>query len=263
MASWMETDLPTTSTETASSAPDGFDTEDPGEIPDVIGGTPADFDDLVLLPTSWQTVAVRNHSRLRGVEMMWSHRFNNLHRRASKQNNEIELHYGLRYLSFRDTLIVNAAGGVLGDSFWDTEIKNNLLGPQVALNWAHQRNRIRYDVRTRVMLGYNALDWEQTSALGEDLIPGQNNHPLYFAPTYSHHGKRTDDFSPLIEFRGEASYQFTSSIAARLGYNATFIDNIRRASEQVKYELPSMGFIDGGTQEIFVSGVNFGFDVVY
>ena len=243
--------------------PDGF-VSDTAFVPDVDFITaPADFDDLIVLPTSFQRVNIQNRTSVQGVEIMRSYRLSNKHKMTKNQNDDMELSLGLRYMKFDDSFIVNASGGVLGESFWDTKIVNNLVGPQVALKWSHQKKRIRYDLHTRVMLGYNALDWEQTSALGEDLITGQHNHPLYFQPTYAHHGKRTDDFSPLLEFRGQATYQFTSAIAVKLGYNATFIDNIRRASEQVKYELPRMGFIDGGTQEIFISGVNMGFDVMY
>jgi hypothetical protein len=67
-----------------------------------------------------------------------------------------------------------------------------------------------------------------------------------------------------VELRAQASYQITRALAARLGYTATFVDNIRRASAQVKYELPNMGFRDEEiTQDILINGVNFGFDVVY
>ena len=56
----------------------------------------------------------------------------------------------------------------------------------------------------------------------------------------------------------EASYNLTRSVALQLGYTATFIDNLRRAAPAVNYTLPNMGFVDAGTQEIFVSGVNLG-----
>ena len=116
----------------------------------------------------------------------------------------------------------------------------------------------------RCLFGYNVQNWDQTSALGEDLIPGQHNHPLYFPPTWTVHGRQKNDFSPLVEMRVQASYQITGALALRLGYNATFVDNIRRAAQQVKYELPSMGFRDdGGTQEIFINGATFGFEAVY
>jgi hypothetical protein len=83
-------------------------------------------------------------------------------------------------------------------------------------------------------------------------------------PTVSSHGQQDNDFSPTAEMRVNGSYQISRAIALNLGYTATFVDNIRRAAQQVKYELPNMGFREGaGTQEIFINGVNFGFDVVY
>ena len=179
------------------------------------------------------------------------------------QDNQLEMSYGVRYLRLRDDFLVNGEGGVLGTSFWDTRIDNHLVGPQIALRWLHQYNRVRLDWGGRFLFGYNVQNWEQVASLGEDLIPGQNNHPLYFPPTFSNHGRRDEDFSPTVEMRVQASYQFTNSISAKLGYNALFVDNIRRAAQQVDYTLPSMGFIDGGTQEIFINGVTFGFDVVY
>ena len=57
----------------------------------------------------------------------------------------------------------------------------------------------------------------------------------------------------------------TSAIALQLGYTAIFVDNISRSANQVRYELPRMGFRDdqAGKQEIFINGANFGFDAVY
>ncbi len=249
--------------------PDGLDTEDPGEIPDRLGGgLNADFGDLVVLPTSFQTLGVRNSTEMQGIEIMRTHRLDNRHHMTKKQGNELELSYGVRYLRLKDNFLVNGTGGVLGTSFWDTTITNNLVGPQIAMKWRRQRRRLLLDFGGRFLFGYNIQNFDQSAALGEDLITGQHNHPLFLQPTVSTHGKQENDFSPLVEIRAQASYQVTSAIALKLGYTATFIDNIRRASQQVRYRLPGngnsfMGFRDGGTQEIFINGVNFGFDVVY
>ena len=63
--------------------------------------------------------------------------------------------------------------------------------------------------------------------------------------------------------RAQGSYQLTSAIALKLGYTATFIDNITRGSQVVVYRLPEMGLRRGGNQEIFVSGVDVGIEAVY
>jgi hypothetical protein len=201
---------------------------------------------------------------MQGIEIMKTHRLDNRHRMAKHQNNDVEFSYGVRYLRLRDDFDVSGEGGVLGSSFWDTTIVNNLVGPQIGLKWARQQKRIRWDLGGRFMFAYNVQNFEQTAALGQDLAPGQNNKPLYFPPSYNHHGKQENDFSPTAELRVQASYQITRALAAKLGYTANFIDNIRRSSQQVKYELPQMGFRDDEvTQEIFINGVNFGFEVVY
>jgi hypothetical protein len=81
---------------------------------------------------------------------------------------------------------------------------------------------------------------------------------MLMSNTAFRHGKQEQEFSPLVEFRTEVGYYLTEDFALKLGFNATFIDNIRRASRHVDYTLPNMGFIEGGTEEIFVSGVNIG-----
>lgn len=245
--------------------PDGFDAEDPGETPDTLGpGVAPDFDDLVRLPTSWQSIQVRNRTEINGIELMRTHRLSNRHRMKKNQNNVFDLKYGVRYIQLDDTFRVDGQGGVLGDSFWDTNIENNIVGPQIAMNWLHQRGRIQYDLNGRFLFGYNIQNMRQTVGLGEDLVYAQHNHPLNFHPTYANHGRQEEDFSPVIELRAGASYQLTKAVAIKLGYTGTFVDNIRRASQHVKYELPRMGFRDdAGTQHIFVNGVNGGVEMVY
>jgi hypothetical protein len=82
--------------------------------------------------------------------------------------------------------------------------------------------------------------------------------PIYLHNSAFRHGKQEHDFSPLVEFRTGLNYHVTQAFALTLGFNATFIDNVRRASPSVAYVLPNMGFRDSGTQEIFTAGVNFG-----
>jgi hypothetical protein len=243
-----------------------FDLEDPAWLPETrILGSGSDFEDIVLLPTSWQFVDVRNSTETQGVEFMRRHRLNNNHYMAKHQNNVVELSYGARYLRLQDDFFVTGFGGVLGNSFWNTTIFNNLVGPQIALKWLHQRHRFLIDWNGRFLFGYNIQDFEQIASLGEDLVPGQYNRPLWFSSTYSVHGKQENSFSPMAEMRVQASYQVTSNIAFRLGYTAIFVDNISRSTNQVRYELPRMGFREDqvSKQEIFINGVNFGFEAVY
>ncbi len=243
-----------------------FDLMTPAWVPETrILGSGADLEDIIELPTSWEFVDVRNSSETQGVEIMRTHNLNNNHFMAKHQNSSLQFSYGARYLRLRDQFRVVATGGVLGNSFWDTQIFNNVVGPQVCLKYMHQLHRVRVDWTGRCLFGYNIQNFEQTDSLGQDLIPGQFNRPLFFPPTYSVHGKQENFFSPVAEMRVQASYQLTTAIALRLGYTAIFVDNISRAAAQVRYELPRMGFRDdqAGKQEIFINGVNFGVDAVY
>ena len=244
--------------------PDGFDVDDPPWEPDerIIGVGP-DFDDLVTFIPTWRTVTVRNNSELQGIELMKSWRLMNNHFMAKSQHNELDLFLGARYLRFRDQFIVNAEGGVLGDSFWNTRILNNLVGPQIGIKWLHQRRRWTFNMQGRFLFGYNITNWEQRFGLGEDLIPNQLNHPLFFNPTNGSHGKQSEEFSPLAEMRAEMSFHVTRGFAVRLGWTGLFIDNIRRAAQSVRYEMPNMGFVNSGTQEIFINGAHFGADFTF
>lgn len=259
--------------------PDGYDLDDPGREPDsfIIGDLRGDFDDIVHLPVSFQFLTVRSATQTRGIELMRTHRLSNNHKMDKHQNNNVELGAGVRYFRLRDDYDVNGFafnpatpnalandwGGTLGDSFWNTRITNNLVGPQISARWTHQRKRWNFDLAGRFLFAYNVQNFEQNTMLGQGLVPGQYNKPIYFATTVADHGKQENDFSPTTELRADLNYQLTRSVALRIGYTALFIDNVSRAASQVRYELPRMGFRDdqAGKQEVFMNGANFGFDV--
>ena len=58
------------------------------------------------------------------------------------------------------------------------------------------------------------------------MAPGASNRLVHGQPTTFSYGRRDDEFSPVVEFRADCSYQLTNAIALRLGYTATFVDNI-------------------------------------
>jgi hypothetical protein len=247
--------------------PDGYDLEDPGREPDSIFAPDqrGDFDDLVRLPTSFQTLTVRNDTKSDGIELMKSYRLSNLHKMVKHQNNEVEVAVGVRYLRLRDEFRVAGTGGTMGDSFWDTFIDNNLVGPQISADWTHQRHRMQYLVGGRFMAAYNIQNFDQDVGIAQDAVPGQYNRGLYLVPTVADHGKQEDFFSPTVEFRAQASYQITRALAFKLGYTAVFVDNISRSANNVRYELPRLGFREdqAGKQEIFINGVNIGAELIY
>jgi hypothetical protein len=252
--------------------PDGYDTVDPAFEPDAalvgpagvtISGPP-DYDDLVELPTAFRTVLVRNAATTSGVEIMAMQTLDNRHWQAKHQNyNRVQLLYGVRYLRFRDNFVVDAEGGVLGLSTWDTQIINNIVGPQVALNWMQRRGRWSANVNGRFTFGYNVSNWDQNGFLGEDLTPGRHNHPLYLRAHSFKYGRRDNDFSPIVEMRMELAYNFTRSVALKAGWTGLYVGNVYRASTHVRYHIPNMGFLLGNPEHVIINGINGGIEFNY
>ncbi len=227
---------------------------------DEIIGFITDFDDLHLFNVYFDQVTIRNRTETDGVELMWSHRLRNRKRMAKRQNGHVEIFYGARFLKLDDTFNVEALGSILGRSFWDTSIMNQIVGPQIGGRLVNQRGRWTMRTDVRFMAGVNIQDWDQTGAVGEELIPGALNRPLYLRSTAFSYGKTEREFSPVGELRFETRYNLTQAMSLKLGYTATYIGNIRRAANSINYELgtQTMGFADNGTQDMFINGINFG-----
>lgn len=222
-----------------------------------------DFDDLHKFDIFFDSVNVRSTTQVNGVETMWTHQLTNQHYMAKHKNNQLTMAYGARFLRLEDDFRVDAEGSILGRSFWDTSFTNNIVGPQVAMQWVNQRQRWRLQTDARFMFGYNVANWEQTGLMGEELIPGAINRPLYARPTAFAHGLRVEDFSPVGELRVKASYHFTSAFALNFGYTGSVVSNIRRAAPSVRYALPDMGYVDAGGQTMLANGFDLGIEFVH
>jgi hypothetical protein len=254
--------------------PDGFDQDGTEREPDTFPGNgtngefetlPPDYHDLVELPTSFRTVLIRNAATTNGIELMATHRFNNRHWMAKHKNyNNLDFYYGVRYLRFRDNFVVNGDGGVLGLTTIDTQIINNVIGPQIGLNWRQNRGRWTGTLNGRFQFGYNLSNWSQDGFMGEDLTPGRHNHPLYLRPFTFKSGHRDDNFSPVAEMRWEVAYNFTKSVAIKGGWTGIYMGNVYRASTHVRYRLPEMGFLlNNDPEDVIVHGGNIGLEFNY
>jgi hypothetical protein len=240
----------------------GIDTDNDGVI-DIVTGTGVDYDDLHLFNVRFDTFEVRNITDSSGIEIMKTHRLSNRHKMVNRQGSEMNIAYGVRYLRLRDSFYFEGRGDVLGRTFATTKARNSVVGPQIRAMWNKRHGRWKTEIDGRFTFGYNIQDQDQVGAIGEDLSPGGLNRPAAAQPTAFSHGAHEDSFSPLVELRAQTSYQATNSIALKLGYTAMFMDNITRASQTVRWYLPDMGLLKGGEQEIFINGIDFGFDIVY
>ena len=231
---------------------------------DNIIGIITDFGDLARFNVAFDTMAVRNTTRTDGVELMKTWDIDTSHLPVKEQRNSFQFGLGARFFKMKDSFNWDGRGSILGRTYQETIADNQIVGPQIRAAWNQQHKRWNMGVDARCMFGYNVTDINQTAAVGEDLAPGQPNSLLYMQPTFSNSGKQHNEFSPLVEVRAEARYQVTSALALKLGYTGIFVDNVTRASEMVVYRLPSLGIRDGGgDQDIFINGVDFGFELVH
>ena len=230
---------------------------------DEIIATAVDFDDLHLFNIRFDTLVVQNRTRVDGAEFMRTHDLSNRHKMMKRQNTQATIAYGLRYFQLDDEFYWEGHGDVLGLTYADTTVRNSIVGPQIRGMWSTQRGRLSFSADGRFMFGVNIQDQDQIGAIGQDLVPGALNRPANAQPHAVRYGRHKETFSPLIEFRAESSYQITNSIAAKLGYNATFIDNITRAHSTMRWYLPDLGILEGGQDNIFINGINFGLEVTH
>jgi len=226
-------------------------------------GNGVDFGDLHTFNVRFDSFLVRNTTETQGIELMKTHDLGNRHKLKTRQNNSASIAWGVRYLRIRDNFFWEGKGDILGRTFAETKVQNSIVGPQIRGKWSTQRGRWNMALDGRFVFGYNFQNLNQVGAIGEDLNPGAVNSLIAAQPNAVASGRNDNDFSPLVEFRAESSYQITNSISARLGYTAMFIDNITRASQSVRWFLPDLGLLEGGQQDIFINGIDFGFDVVY
>lgn len=223
-----------------------------------------DFEDLHMFNIRFDTFEVRNTTETQGIEIMRDFKLSNNHKMAKHQGQQATIGVGARYLRLRDSFFWEGRGDVFGRTFADTKSQNSIVGPQIRAQYSVQRGRWNWALDGRFLFGYNINDLDQVGAIGEDLVPGALNRPASAQPHAVSYGRQENFFSPVAEMRAECSYQFTSSIALRLGYTATFVDNITRASQTVNWFLPDLGIRDNaGQQDIFINGADFGFDVIY
>lgn len=225
--------------------------------------TLTDFGDLHQFNVAFDQVQVRSRTEMNGVEAMWTHELTNRHYMAKHQNNHIELAMGARFMRLKDEFGFLADGGILGRTFSDTRIDNNIVGPQVRAKWVNQRQRWRLSGTTSFLFGYNTQNWRQENGIGAELVPGATNRLLYAQPTYSAHGLTFNQFSPVGELRLEASYFLSQAFALKVGYTGMYVGNIKRAATSVRYYLPDMGYRNSGNQDLISNGVDAGIEFVY
>jgi hypothetical protein len=220
-------------------------------VPLVIGETPINF----------TSIYVQSKSRLQGVEALYMYRMDELH-----LGGQLEFTCGGRYFELKDQFWVNAQGGNMTDSYWNTRTHNEIAGPEIGARFYQPWGRFAITAESRFTAGINAQAVGQDGLLGRGLIAGANPAP---EPTLMNATSFTNnthfiEFSPILEFRVEARMQLTNIIAVKAGYTGIFINNVARAADMVDYTVPTMGIsraLEGNLQNVYIQGLNLGFEI--
>jgi len=231
---------------------------------EVIVGIAVDYGDFYRFNATFNAIGIRNDSQVDGVELMKTYVLDNGHWMAKEQNGQIEIGAGIRYMRIRDGFGFAALSDLFrGANFVDTQVDNNIVGPQIYGRYTKQVKRWTAGVGGRFMFGYNRQNLDQNGAIGRNMLPGGLNQPALLQPRDWNYGESADDFSPVAELRADLSFQVTSAISLKLGYTCIYTDNITRASSVTKWSLPDMGFNATGQQGVLINGADGGVELVY
>ena len=227
--------------------------------PAVIGETPVNF----------RTIYVQDKSRMGGAEALYIYRMSELPLGAN-----VEFTAGGRYLELKDQFWVDARGGNLTDSYWNTTSHNEIAGPEFGIRWYQPIGRFGISAEGRFTAGINSQSVNQDGILASGLTPGMNptiaaqqaagDNPVFQYPTLMGatsftHSTHWVEFSPIIELRVEAHLQLTNIIAVKAGYTGMFINNVVRAADMIDYTVPSLGItrdLNGNLQSVYAQDLN-------
>jgi hypothetical protein len=233
----------------------GQDTNGDG-VPDA--AAPIDNLDTVTFPPLFDFVQATNETVLDTVEVMRLYRAPRLH-----NGGNFELMYGVRYFHLKDHFIVQGFGGVLDESFWDTRVENDIVGPQIGGRYSNQRGRWIFSAEGRLFAGANFIKALQRTVIATNFpADGSANAPANLTPFGAQDSDKETEFTPGGELRLQTTYQVTRSVGIKLGYTAMLIDNISRASNRVDYTLPDLGVLHINTNEdIVFQGISLGVEI--
>ena len=232
----------------------------------VVGQDAAGNNVIANVPVNFTTMSTMNRTFTDGVEVLYTYRQHPLH-----YGGELTWMAGARYVRFDDEFAVDATGGNLAESAWDTTARNRIYGPEVGVRYIKQWGRFSLSTEGRFMAGVNNQDIRQYGELASELTgtsdnspanTGVNGLPLLMHATAFASSEHLTEFTPLIEFRVEGHVQLTRLLSLKAGWTGIFMDGIARASDMVEYTVPSMGILPGNNNlPVFIQGVNVGLEL--
>ena len=200
----------------------------------------------VLVGLFGSPIHVLNETRLNSLELL------HLYRSCPDDfGSYCEFGIGPRYVQLDDTFTFDDFG-VTGTKV-KTNLKNNLVGGELAFKWKNVREKWTFGIEARGMV---AANFQNTQQIGRLVLTADD-----FDNSFTN-GRNDTELAEVAELRVETSYQLTKAIAVRVEYTAMGMDGISRASERVDYALPNMGINNSNRREgLFVNGISFGIEV--
>ncbi|MEN0110906.1 MAG: BBP7 family outer membrane beta-barrel protein, partial [Planctomycetota bacterium] len=234
----------------------GDGTIDPGEIIAIINN----FADLHEFNVFFDEVTIRNTTEIDGVELMRTHQLSTRHKLEQGRWDDLRLSYGVRFMSLDDEFFFQGLGSILGRTTVETNIENQIVGPQLGLQWIRRDGPWDFVVEGRGTLGYNIVDVDQYGIFGEEAIPGALNRSATARTTTSVDGASFNEFSPLGELRAQLRYRLAEAVTLQAGYTAKYVGKIHRGGISTAWNAPDFG-IDDSTSDIFINGFNIGVEL--
>jgi hypothetical protein len=167
------------------------------------------------------------------------------------QGTGVGIAYGYYEFGMFDRFRFDAEGGILGRSYSDTIASNWVTGPHLGFVGHKSFGPISLYGHALGIFGVNDGDVQQNNGMGEQLVPGALNRPLYARPAYSEHRAAIDGISPTGVLWAEASLQMTQHTSVKFAWTAAYVNNVLLAEDRVRYNLPDMGLVDVGEQDTF------------
>jgi hypothetical protein len=180
------------------------------------------------------------------------------------QTNGIALVYGLRSYSRRDGAGLDATGGILGRTSLRTTADNEVFAPQAGLTWLTTHGNWLFQAQGTALAGYNDGAVEQHSRIGEELIPGALNRPLFAQPVATDLLESHQAFSPGAEIRTEIRYFFTDAISLHLAWSGLLFQNMLMPNKipdfRTTFLNPDFILEDAGDQHLFTQDLYCGIE---
>ncbi len=160
--------------------------------------------------------------------------------------------YGIRTVQLYDYWGVRYSGTILGDSSWGSDVDSSIIGPQLGLVWSETHGRLSVQAQGTAIAGYNFGRTRVYAQMGNELIPGAVNRPLYGRPTENHYSATHGEFCPVGAFRLDGQLGLTEVVSLNAGWTGFVALNVLEAEDQIVHYLPTMGLRTQTGEELFV-----------